>query len=290
MSTELVLIVSDLFIPLRTPDIDTQFKSILVPNKVQHVLCLGNIGNQETYDWLNGLSEDFHEVKGDYDIYNNISEKKAVQIGNFRIGMIHGHQIIPAGDLEVLANIQRELDCDILVSGYTHQLSINAKEKRLYLNPGSLSGSLSPMLEDCVPSFILLALQGEDATIFSYVLNDKNQKFEVGQIEYLRTSNELKIVKQIGEDIKENDNYLNNENNIDKENNNNNIENEVKKENEELKENEEQIKNEEQKEKVEQKENIEKNELIQNNEQNSTNQNQSEEIKEAENKDEKIDE
>ena len=179
MSTELVLLVGDLFIPLRVPDIDVQFKSILVPNKIQHVICLGNIGCQDTFDWLNGLSSDFHVIQGDYDINRNLPEKQAIQVGNFRIGAIHGHQIIPIGDLEILANIQRELDCDIMVSGYTHQLSINTKENKLYLNPGSLSGALSPLMEECAPSFILIALQGEDATIFSYVLSDKNKKFEV---------------------------------------------------------------------------------------------------------------
>ena len=45
MNPELVLVVGDMFIPQRSPDITDQFKSILTPNKVQHVLCLGNIGN-----------------------------------------------------------------------------------------------------------------------------------------------------------------------------------------------------------------------------------------------------
>ena len=190
MSTELVLLVSDLFIPLKTSDIYSQFKSILLPNKIQHIICLGNIGNQQTFDWLHSLSNDFHVIKGDYDINRNFPDRKAIQIGNFRIGIIHGHQIIPMGDLEILSNIQRELDCDILVSGYTHQLSVNTKENKLYINPGSLTGALSPLIEDSVPSFILMALQGEEATIYSYVLNDKSKKFEVGQIEYFRGSDE----------------------------------------------------------------------------------------------------
>ena len=205
MSTELVLIVSDLFIPLRTPDIDTQFKSILVPNKVQHVLCLGNIGNQETYDWLNGLSEDFHEVKGDYDIYNNISEKKAVQIGNFRIGMIHGHQIIPAGDLEVLANIQRELDCDILLSGNTHQINVKVVDNKLFINPGSISGAFSNVVPDPSPSFVLMVLQGTEAIIYLYVLNDRTQKFDVNKIEYTKGAENYRVAND-NENENENDN------------------------------------------------------------------------------------
>ena len=267
MSTELVLLVSDLFIPLRIPDIDIQFKSILVPNKIQHVICLGNVGNQETYDWLHGLSSNFHSIQGDYDINRNLPEKKAIQVGNFRIGMIHGHQIIPLGDMEILANVQRELDCDILVSGYTHQLSVNIKENKLYINPGSLSGALSPLVEDCIPSFILMALQGEEATIYSYVLSDKTKKFEVGQMEYFRGSNELKIVKEIAWDNNKNENNNNeNENNINNENDN------------------------EEKNILEKEENAEQQELIQENNPSSEVQNQTEEVKEAENNDEKMDE
>ena len=285
MSAELVLIVSDLFIPLRTPEIDAQFRSILLPNKIQHVLCLGNVGNQETFDWLHSLSSDFHAIRGDYDINKNLPEKLSLQIGNFKIGMIHGHQIIPMGDLEILSNVQRELDCDILASGYTHQLSVNIKENKLYLNPGSISGALSPLNEDCIPSFILMVLQGEDATIYSYVLSDKTKKFEVGQMEYFRGSNELKIVKAIGEEEgekegkeekeekdkenKENekqddDNKINEENNISekKEEENNDINNEDEK-------------------------NVQQ-ELINDNNPSSLNQN--DEKKEAENKDEKMDE
>ena len=65
MNPELVLVVGDMFVPQRSQDIDPQFKTILIPNKLQHVLSLGNIGSRESYDWLKSLSNDFHSVKGD---------------------------------------------------------------------------------------------------------------------------------------------------------------------------------------------------------------------------------
>ena len=284
MSTELVLIVSDLFIPLRTPEIDAQFRSILLPNKIQHVLCLGNVGNQETFDWLHSLSSDFHAIRGDYDINKNLPEKLSLQIGNFKIGMIHGHQIIPMGDLEILSNVQRELDCDILASGYTHQLSVNIKENKLYLNPGSISGALSPLNEDCIPSFILMVLQGEDATIYSYVLSDKTKKFEVGQMEYFRGSNELKIVKAIGEEGEKEEKEEKEEK--DKENKENEKQDDDNKINEEK--NVSEKKEEENNDINNEEENNVQQELINDNNPSSLNQN--DENKEAENKDEKMDE
>ena len=224
MSTELVLVLSDILVPLKSPNIDKQFKSILLPNKINHLLCLGNIGNQDVYYWLEGLSPNFDIVKGDFDIYQNFPEKKVIQIGAFKIGMIHGHQLIPPDDLETLSNIQRELDCDVLVSGYTYKYGINIYENKLYLNPGSISGGLSPLMEECIPSFMLLAITGEEMVIYSYVLSDKNEKFEVGQVDYMKGSNEIKVVKSIkieeDEDEKINDekekepnNDINNKNN-----------------------------------------------------------------------------
>lgn len=194
MNPELVLVVGDMFVPQRSPDINEKFKSILIPNKLQHVLSLGNIGSRESYDWLKSLSNDFHTVKGDFD-EGDIPEKKVVQIGEFKIGMIHGHQVLPWGDLDALTNVQRELGCDILVSGHTHQIDIKVKESKFYINPGSISGAFSYLIADPNPSFVLMVLQGEEAIVYLYILNDKSQKFEVSKIEFSKGSNEYKIVK-----------------------------------------------------------------------------------------------
>ena len=165
MNPELVLVVGDMFVPQRSPDISEQFKSILIPNKLQHVLSLGNIGSRESNDWLKSLSNDFHQVKGDYD-EGDIQEKKIVQIGEFKIGMIHGDQLLPWGDQESLSNVQRELGCDILLSAHTHQIEVRAKEGKFFISAFSYS------MPDPTPSFVLMVLQGEEAIVYLYVLND----------------------------------------------------------------------------------------------------------------------
>ena len=151
---ELVLVVGDMFVPQRSQDIDPQFKAILIPNKLQHVLSLGNIGSRESYDWLKSLSNDFHSVKGDFD-EGDMPEKKLVTIGEFKIGLIHGHQILPWGNAESLSSIQRELDCDILLSGNTHQINVKVVDNKLFINPGSISGAFSNVVADPSPSFVL---------------------------------------------------------------------------------------------------------------------------------------
>ena len=67
------------------------------------------------------LAPNVHVVSGDYDEQSLLPETKVVQIGQFRIGLAHGHQIVPWGDQAALAMLQRQLDCDILVSGHTHK-------------------------------------------------------------------------------------------------------------------------------------------------------------------------
>ena len=191
---EIVLIVGDSFVPQRVYDISEQFKSLLTPNKINHILCLGNMGSKDQYDWLKTLSNNFHCVKGDYDFDESLPEKKCVQIGEFKIGMIHGHQVFPTGDIDSLASVQRELGCDLLVYGYDHELSIKAKDNALYLNPGSISGAFSPSIRDSTPSFIIIALQGDTAIIYVYILKDESQKFEVKKYEYKIQDNEYKEI------------------------------------------------------------------------------------------------
>ena len=193
MNPELVLVVGDMFVPQRSQDIDPQFKTILIPNKLQHVLSLGNIGSRESYDWLKSLSNDFHSVKGDFD-EGDMPDKKVVTIGEFKIGMIHGHQILPWGNAESLSSIQRQLDCDILLSGNTHEINVKVVDNKLYINPGSISGAFSNVVADPSPSFVLMVLQGTEAIIYLYVLNDRSQKFDVNKIEFTKGAENYKVV------------------------------------------------------------------------------------------------
>lgn len=86
-----------------------------------------------------------------------------VTVGQFRIGLSHGHQVVPWGDPEalgkflsnqfkifakywqILALIQRQLDVDILISGHTHKFEAYEQENKFYINPGSATGSYNAL-------------------------------------------------------------------------------------------------------------------------------------------------
>ena len=79
----------------------------------------------------------------------NYPEQKVVTVGQFRVGLTHGHQVVPWGETESLAMVQRQLDVDILITGHTHKFEAFEHENRFYINPGSATGAYSP-LDRCV--------------------------------------------------------------------------------------------------------------------------------------------
>lgn len=46
-----------------------------VPGKIQHILCTGNLCCKDTFDYLKGLANDIHVVKGDFDEVSEASLK-----------------------------------------------------------------------------------------------------------------------------------------------------------------------------------------------------------------------
>ena len=103
----LVLVLGDLHIPHRAFALPAKFKKLLVPGRIQHILCTGNLCTKETLDYLKTLASDVHVVRGEFDESLNYPEQKVVTVGQFRIGVCHGHQVIPWGDQESLALINR---------------------------------------------------------------------------------------------------------------------------------------------------------------------------------------
>jgi vacuolar protein sorting-associated protein 29 len=63
--------------------------------------------------------------------------------GPLRIGLIHGHQVVPLGDTESLSAVARKLDVDVLISGATHKFEAFEFEGRFFINPGSATGAFT---------------------------------------------------------------------------------------------------------------------------------------------------
>lgn len=66
-NTMLVLVIGDLHIPHRVHDLPAKFKKLLVPGKIQQIICTGNVCDKETLDYLRTIAPDVNVVRGDYD-------------------------------------------------------------------------------------------------------------------------------------------------------------------------------------------------------------------------------
>ncbi|KNC71089.1 hypothetical protein SARC_16376, partial [Sphaeroforma arctica JP610] len=86
-----------------------------VPGKIQHVICTGNLCSAPMLSYLKTLANDVHVARGEFDDAQ-FPDQKVVSIGLFKIGVCNGYQIIPWGDQDSLAALQRKLDVDILIT------------------------------------------------------------------------------------------------------------------------------------------------------------------------------
>lgn len=175
MASRLVLVIGDLFIPDRAPEIPAKFRKLLAPGKIGQVVCLGNLTDKETYDFLRQVAPDLHIVKGDFDTEaSNLALSKVVQHGGLRIGFTHGHTIIPQADADALLIAARQMDVDVLLWGGTHKFEAYELEGKFFVNPGSATGafstSWSAIDEEPMPSFCLLDIQGDVLVLYVYQL------------------------------------------------------------------------------------------------------------------------
>lgn len=239
----LVLVIGDLHIPHRIHDLPAKFKKLLVPGKIQQILCTGNVCDRETYEYLRSVAPDVNVVRGDYDEVRAAATRRMARLmcatgqSNFplsvtvthspiRIGVIHGHQCIPTGDLDSLSAIARQLDVDVLVSGHTHtcvpplrSLSSDSApsrfqaveyDGRFFVNPGSATGAwigstnrctlfpippsllqlTAPPCSDPTPTFALMDIQG--TVVVTYVYQLVEGEVRVEKIEYRKDTEVLK--------------------------------------------------------------------------------------------------
>ncbi|CEF64926.1 Vacuolar protein sorting-associated protein 29 [Strongyloides ratti] len=183
-SNNLVLVIGDFHIPNKAYSLPSKFKKLLVPNKIQHIICTGNLCTKETYDYLRSLASDVHVVRGDCDLDPTYPFTKVISVGDFQIGLTHGHQIIPWGNEDAIEGTARQMKIDVMVTGFTNKCSVKEKGDILYLNPGTATGASSIFDDDSsgsqstVPSFALMDVQSDVIATYVYKLIDDTVKVE----------------------------------------------------------------------------------------------------------------
>lgn len=85
-------------------------------------------------------------------------EVQIVELEGVRVGMTHGHMIMPRGNDMALDAERRRLNVDVLLSASTGRASTKQHGSGLLVDPGSITGLPCSPMASGRPSFTLLSL------------------------------------------------------------------------------------------------------------------------------------
>lgn len=134
-----------------------QFRKLLAPGKIGQTLCLGNLTDKHTYEYLRTIAPDLKIVKGRFDVEaTSLPLTQVVTHGSIRIGFLEGFTLV-SNEPDLLLAEANKLDVDVLCWGGTHKFECFEYMDKFFVNPGSATGAFSAgSSEDVVPSFCLM--------------------------------------------------------------------------------------------------------------------------------------
>jgi len=174
-----MLLIGDAHIPRRatevSPYIIDKLTQLTSKTLFDYTFFTGDLVKaQDFFQFLNiRTKNDVFTVIGNMDYYEGNKESPLYrQLNvplkdgtNLIIGLTHGHQISPRGDLAQLELLAFEKKYNILVSGHTHKEEMHLTSNGiLLLNPGSVTGAWS-FIATGIPSFITLLVNTEDNSL-----------------------------------------------------------------------------------------------------------------------------
>lgn len=144
----LILSIGDFHIPERATEVPFKFRKLLSSsssaNKIQKVLCLGNVtSSPSTLEWVKSISSDFELIKGEFDHDMNLPLSLVFKCESFKIGVVSGFTIIPQNDPLSLLTQARMMDVDILIWGGSSKVEAYTLDGKFFINLGSATGLLN---------------------------------------------------------------------------------------------------------------------------------------------------
>lgn len=134
-----ILVVSDTHIPYRAQKVPDSMLRLISNLEYDVVVHAGDLCEKSVLEWLKSLGGELYVVQGNMD-YLPLPETAKFQADDVYIGVVHGHQVYPRGNLEKLTGIARKMGVHILISGHTHYPLVSLHHGILHVNPGSLTG------------------------------------------------------------------------------------------------------------------------------------------------------
>ncbi len=135
-----ILVISDCHIHDRADEIPRELNEIISANAPFDIsIYAGDFVDRDVYEWFVTTGIQTYAVEGNMD-YLPLEEEQKIFVYDLKIGVIHGHQVRPRGNVVKLTEIAKEMGVNILVSGHTHSPFVTVNDGVLHVNPGSLTG------------------------------------------------------------------------------------------------------------------------------------------------------
>lgn len=151
-----IVCIGDLHIPERAKDIPVWIRKIIIKERPDLILCTGDLTSSTPMQFLSLLAP-VKRVKGNMDDAE-LPKRETVEAGGKRIGLVHGTEVHPRGDVEQLFRIAKEMGVDVLVHGHTHKLDAGEYRGILFVNPGSATGAWGGSSEGGPETFVILEI------------------------------------------------------------------------------------------------------------------------------------
>lgn len=165
MSKKILLIMSDTHIPERAEEIDKLIIDFIKMKTYDIVIHAGDLTDENVLSQIKSFGIKHYIVQGNMD-YLDLPEKEIFEVYDIQIGVIHGNQVRPRGNIDALTAIAKEIGVSILISGHTHSPFIIFHPLGvLHINPGSITGAWGGGGGTMIPSFAVIEISEDKIVI-----------------------------------------------------------------------------------------------------------------------------
>lgn len=157
-----ILIVSD------THKMNDNYFRVLGKKKPDMVIHCGDAEGSE-YALTQAADCPVQIVLGNNDFFSDLPRELILDIGPYKVWVVHGHNYYVSMGNEVLKREAAARGMDIVMYGHTHRPYFDQSQGIIVLNPGSLS---YPRQEGRKPSYMMMELDEKGEAHFTqYFLN-----------------------------------------------------------------------------------------------------------------------
>ncbi len=130
-------VIADTHIPDRAKEIPQQILEAF--KEVDMVIHAGDFVDSSVLDKLKAVCKNVRAVWGNmdpYEIRKELPEKEIIEIGNYKIGIIHGYGH-PNKLIDLVTEIFKNDNVNLIIFGHSHSALNEKRGNIIYFNPGS---------------------------------------------------------------------------------------------------------------------------------------------------------